>query len=451
MRRIEPAIIEPSGAFDVVLTASVSEAPDVPVRVTAEGRALVHRAAWVPPGRVRVEPESAWPPGRVQIELLPGWIDVEGRELSVGAGASVQVVDDVEAPTWLLEAPRPNGLAPPNLAAVVLAVRPVVPIDRVRLVSDDGAVEFDDVDTSVVGQVRARGRPVCPPLCPRAQVRVQVDGLEPVEGGGTFQVLDVPDRRAPRVRSVQAIRHGAGIDLDFELDEPGWVELEGPGVGVRSFPFGFQRSAGTLTGLPEAPLTLAVRTYDLALNAREAEPVTVETVSVPQVRFSEVVATPLRDWGDSEPAGLPFDGRPGAGTVSDADEWIEIVHRGDRPLDLTRVSIEIRAEDGTPSVTPLAGSTPIRFGSGGRLDRWLPGEAAVVRLRGTLSSTDLTLSLVSGSRTLDRIRLGTDADHPGGSPPDAVHESVALGLDGRWRWCVPTPTDPIPPVDCRAP
>jgi hypothetical protein len=51
-----------------------------------------------------------------------------------------------------------------------------------------------------------------------------------------------------------------------------------------------------------------------------------------------------------------------------------------------------------------------------------------------------------GAQLVDRIVIGAAADarHPGGRPPDLKHEALARGLDGRWRWCAPTPGDPTP-------
>ncbi len=162
---------------------------------------------------------------------------------------------------------------------------------------------------------------------------------------------------------------------------------------------------------------------------------------MPEVRITEIVAAPLRDWSDAE--GVPFDAWPGLGAVNDNDEWVEIVNLSSRSVDLLKADLELHALDTSPSVTPVDAAPGLFFASEGSVRDWRPGEALVVRPRGSLSQRELRLELYGSGQLLHVVQLGASgaADHVGGSPPDAVHEAIARDAQGEWSWCVPTPGD----------
>lgn len=455
---VAPDPVTPQEGLELTLSHPVSTPPEVPVRVRSSGAGgwVAHRVGWVGPDRLRVEPDPVWPVGVLQLSLLDGFAGPEGRPLVAAGSASVRVsAPPREPPVAFLRAPAPGSAAPSNLAAVVVGVRPPEAASEVEVVTlSDGQSELTfRAAARALGAVRATGAPACPPLCPGAAITVRVEGGAAADGSASFRVGPTPDHRAPRrTGPPEVATHAAGVDLAFSVDEPGWVELwapDAPEAQIAGFVFGRDRIEGRVSGLPSrVPVELRPRVYDLAGNGRDLPGQVVERPRVPEIRFSEVVASPLRDWGDSEPAGVPFDARPGSGSVSDADEWVELVHHADRPVDLRRLGVEIEAVDGSPSVTPLLGAPALHFGAGGRPSEWMPREGLVVRLRGSLSSQDLTLRLMSGGLELDRVVLGDDGDHPGGSPPDAVHGSIARDVRGRWRWCAPSPGDGLPAGAC---
>ncbi len=228
--------------------------------------------------------------------------------------------------------------------------------------------------------------------------------------------------------------------------------LSGDVIEYRSVPV----AADRVPARPARPLdastayTLHFEVEDLARN--RAPPIEVPLVTPPAiaVAITEIVASPLRDWNDSEGGAVPFDPVPGVGTVSEADEWVELVNRSQSAIDLTTSGIELRTIDATPNVTVLAGAPALYFGDGGSLTSWWPGEALVVRARGAMSSRGLTVEVAAGDQRLDRVVLGeqSGADHPGGSPPNVRYESVARTPSGGFAWCVPTPGDPRPATEC---
>ena len=185
-------------------------------------------------------------------------------------------------------------------------------------------------------------------------------------------------------------------------------------------------------------------------NTIDYKPDSIRVQSTPQVRISEYVSTPRKDWGDSIPAGVPFDAFPGLGSVTSADEWIELVNESSYSVDLKESALLLKVFDGSPEVTRLADAKLMYFGDGGDKKRWLPGEALVVHPKGTVNQGNAIVEIWAGSVLLDRWILGSQADalHPSGAPTDLLHESIAWTEDGQLAWCVPTPGDSRANSDC---
>ncbi len=192
---------------------------------------------------------------------------------------------------------------------------------------------------------------------------------------------------------------------------------------------------------PKHDYRLTLRLEDLYGNHHRLGPLAVRTEEPLTLALSEVVTTPYRDWGDSSPRGKPFDHQPGTGTVSSADEWVELVNISGRSLDLTQLDLHIDVLDGSPSRTYLGSAPQYYFGAEGELSKWLPGEAMVLSLQGELSQRPLELQLKWGEQLLDRWRLGLESksDHPGGRSPQPDFEAVARDSSGYLRWCIPSP------------
>ncbi|CAN0479583.1 unnamed protein product, partial [Laminaria digitata] len=122
----------------------------------------------------------------------------------------------------------------------------------------------------------------------------------------------------------------------------------------------------------------------------------------------------------------------GLGAVNDNDEWVELVNLSERAVDLLQAGLELRALDGSPSVTPVDAAPALYFGAGGSVRSWKPGEALVVRPRGSLSQRELRLELYGSGALLDTLQIGGvgEADHPGGGLLDTVHEAIARDQHG---------------------
>jgi len=380
------------------------------------------------PARFILRPATRWPVGRMELGLGPGWFDLDGRPLlSQSATVAVTVIGAPARPRVELRAPITPS-APRNLRWVVVHA----PEDA-RLRHAWGLAE-----------VAAR-------VGPERRIAVPHQASEAFAlsvGGSTVSVaLEAPpDLEAPELGAPSLAWSAAGVELSWIVNEPVWVEARLDGRALPATRPLVHAGRVALTVPVEGPAVLDGQVTDLSGNEVRLGPLELVPGPVLRVELTELVASPLRDWGDSEPSGLPFDGSPGHGAVTPTDEWVELVNRGDE-LDLSAVSLELHTVDGTPAVTVLPGAPGAFFGSGGSWARWRPGEALVIRPRGAMSSQDLQLRVQSGSAILDTLPIGEAGVHPGGSPPDAVHEALAK-TEGGWRWCRPTPGDPRPPLEC---
>lgn len=452
-----PDRIPPEAEVAVVLSAPLAELPAL----------QVDRAGAVVPCEVRLSeaqviltPLAAWPAGsQLRIRITTPLRSVQGAEL-MPEGGVLGEFSVLEAP----QAAQPLTLlgpwtAPANLRWLLLA-GPEAELEAM------GPIFMTGYGEPQPGRVLAKagGRALvevdpgqaCAASCGARSYRVQVmpKGLEL----GQVLTSSAVDRRPPTVQWVQAEVRGAGVRVKVFADEPVVVQgalhpQEGPSIPL-SPPLQVATEVWLEASAPLDPNTrfrITLDVWDVAGNHTEAPLVEVQTADVPRVHISEVVAGPLRDWSDSDGQGVPFDPWPGLGAVNDNDEWVELVNLSDRAVDLLRSDLELRALDGSPSVTPVDAAPALYFGSGGGVRSWKPGEALVVRPRGSLSQRELRLELYGSGVLLDAVQLGGPeaADHPGGAPPDTVHEAVARDETGVWRWCVPSPGDPGANRSCR--
>lgn len=356
--------------------------------------------------------------------------------------------------------PRPSEAWPLNLRTAAVVVSPAdLPVDQVWLrgLGQRWRVEITGREEGRLRLRLPRQEGDCAPLCAHAPYHLELEtGAQSVESMEVWTAT-TSDRRPPTVQVVSASSRGASFLVDLSSDEPvvfeAWarsaegheVALSGPVV-----PGLFTRLETEAPLHPESVYWVLLHAEDLSGNPAESRSFEVRTPPAARIHFSELVLSPLRDWGDSEPAGQPFDAEPGQGTVSAADQWVELVNLGAQPIDLRSAGLLVRALDTTPAETWLASAPALHFGSGGTLAGWWPGEALVVRLRGQMSKSELVLELHQDSALLDRVEIGrsSSADHVGGTSPDLVHEAVAKDELGRFRFCVPSPGDPTPPVRC---
>ena len=394
----------------------------------------------------------AWPAGeRVSLDLSDSLVGPDGVGYREPVGFEVRPWSQTATVPVVIRRPVPGRPAPVNLAWLSLSGGSG---DRLRLEASTGAWFEAAADAGGAGIFRVDRRSAeCSGLCAGSVYRVV--GAAPDGPRGEVRTGTVADERAPQLTAVEVRVVPGAIEVDLRADETvrgegRWWSSEAEGrLVARSEPGRVIRLGAEPAPPSGERVGLEVWGEDLG-GSRTSTRVEVLVPEPVRLRITEVVPTPRRDWGDSEPNGEPFDPWPGQGTVSSADEWVELVNEGVSTVDAARLGVELRALDGSPSVTVLASAPLLRFGDGGRVDRWAPGEAVVVRTRGDMAQRGLRLELWAGEILLDALVLSSEvgADHPGGSPPDLIHEALARGWDGRIRWCEPSPGDPRPPTAC---
>lgn len=407
-------------------------------------------------------PPTAWAEDRgleVEVELHPQSVRMRGRPVWP-AGVTIRV--DLEASLEggaVVEFPVATSTAAEPVPTVVSPLEGEVPsrLAWVALGATEGPVELRT--EGHVLRTRAAGAGIyaveaegpCAGTCPETRYAIWAES-RPV---GWITTASVAERAGPRVEAVQWSarpgRLGAWIQADAAVRPGGrWWGCGGEGrLQLEGWPGRRLTVAAVPTPSPACEVEVEVWLEDLSGQRTETS---TRLWTPPEVAavISELVPSPRHDWGDSEPAGMPFDGLPGAGTVSTADEWVELVNRSAHPLDLSQIGLELRTLDGTPSTTAVLEAPALYFGAGGGPASWQPGEALVVRTRGAMSQTELQVELWAGAVLLDRVRIGTevDSDHPGGAPPDLQHEALGRGWDGYLRWCVPSPGSALPSERC---
>lgn len=400
-------------------------------------------------GRLRAVPAPSWPLGAVvAVDFSESFIGPTGR--AVGPLLQFEVVaksDAFAAPR--LRFPSPGTRVPTNLAWLQLTGPASEPLwledgsgarTMLRHAEEDGRWEVEAI-------------PGCKTLCPERTYTVRTATGASL---GMIRTATSADEVPPRFVSARAEiepgRPRALLQPNETVSARGWVRI-GERVSrlgaVAGSAHAWLETYVDVETPPEVAAELSLEIEDLA-GAVTSTTFRLRTPPEIRVRITELVPTALRDWGDSEPSMAPFDPWPGTGAVTSADEWVEVVNDGFESIDLTQLALEVRVLDRTPSSTRLDDAPSVYFGDGGRLQRWAPGEALVVRTRGDMSQRGVAIEIRAGAVLLDRVLLAqsAQADHPGGAPPDLEHEAIAVGVDGRFAWCRATPGDPRPARRC---
>lgn len=399
-------------------------------------------------GRVQLFPAPSWPVGaRIEVDFGGAFATAEGRSLEVPVAFFDVAAGPSEPEGVRLNLPRSGATVPPNLRWLEADLAEA---DGGFLESDDGdRVDLRRADPGFV-EVDTGGR--CDRLCPG-----QVYRLSGVEGpqGPFLRTSTSADTRPPKILEVSAKLEPGRLRLLVRSDETvrGRVQLgEAPRLNPVASSPGWLDLSAAAEPFPRSNVEVRLDVEDLA-GAKTSTRFHLQAPPELALRITELVPTALRDWGDSEPSLEPFDPWPGTGSVTSADEWVEIVNLGSEPLDLTAVPVELRVLDRTPSATRLERAPGAFFGDGGSARDWRPGEALVVRPRGDMAQRDVMVELWGGAILLDRVLLAqrVEADHAGGAPPALEFEAIGLGRDGRFAWCVPSPGDPRPAERCHQP
>jgi len=147
-----------------------------------------------------------------------------------------------------------------------------------------------------------------------------------------------------------------------------------------------------------------------------------------RVLINEIVTDPQRDWSDSAGGdGVSFNDRPGTGTLSATDEWLELVNVSRTPLDLTSWTLVMI--DTTPASETLGASgATLRFARGGRLGAVLPGEHVVVgNPAGSLNNAIWIRLVDRAGQVVDEVELGR-GDFRGDGLGDEAPDGNATGV-----------------------
>jgi hypothetical protein len=156
-------------------------------------------------------------------------------------------------------------------------------------------------------------------------------------------------------------------------------------------------------------------------------------------------ATPGRSNGTGSPAARgeavinevvlsPFEDYNADGNVSSADQFIELLNKSGRTLDLTGWSM--RMVDASPLQHPLTRFRRVVFGSGGTLESFAHGEhVALLHPLGTMSSSVLIQLFDLNGTLVDEVQIGgntasTDyaGDGPGNGAPESGEDGKSFGI-----------------------
>ena len=451
-----PSPLPLDAAIELEMSGPI-RAPGVwPIHVTrADGRDQPVEIELIDPRVVAMRPVDRWPSADyLTVTIATGLVDVEGQPIALPEQPiAIETAPAPQIGTFSLEGPRPGSLAPVNLRTVVLATRGVAPpMDAIMLVAPGQALRAPIVASDGLGHWLAELPVATGGL--RANQTYRLDLLGEAEPStrpeGEITTGTVADDIAPEIRLRAVDRGGGHARLSIEASEPvlirgALIDGDGHRVELTAPVVPLARVDGTPSGRLEPGTIYSVHLEgrDLAGNVAPALEVGLEAPGDVRVSLTELVPTPLHDWNDGA-EGVAFDGTPGHGSVTDVDEWIELVNRSEHALDLNEVDLTLRVLDATPTEHSLSASSGMYFGRGGTPRAWGVGEALVVRPRSAIAQRDVVVEVAWGDLVLDRVKLGRDedADHVGGAPPDLEHEALSRDTDGRWRWCRPSPGDP---------
>lgn len=417
---------------------------------------------------LRLLPLATWPLGQdLTVRISEGFYDEDGRPLNVPRESLT--FKTVEARSYTRELslryPPASRPAPLNLQWIALASLGLDPPPReVYLASDAERIVARVERVGTDGVLLARLPPYrgsCDPLCPATRYALQLppqEGDDEVPVWGEILTATIADLSPPVRTATVVVARGDRVTLEVDANEPVILEStwRAPGGDASTIPLPLVAADCVFVEPPPEELTpeqdyvLEVSGMDIAGNPLAPFSVPFRAPPRVEVSITELVPAPFHDWNDSQGGEVAFDGRPGTGAVTDSDEWIELVNRSTFPVDLGSAGISVRVHDTSPTEMSLDGAAAIYFGDGGERHSWWPGEALVFRPRGSIAQRGFVLEIWSGSRLLDSVAVGSieGAVAPNGTPPGLEYESLARDRFGRFRWCKPTPGDPLPPEDC---
>ncbi|MEE2901282.1 MAG: hypothetical protein VYC39_03090 [Myxococcota bacterium] len=358
--------------------------------------------------------------------------------------------------------PQQIKKVPSNIKFLVVDVLPMErELKSIRLFSALHELEFEVAERLGAGRYAVKlrsGAGFCAGLCEEVEYEIWAEFADEVVSTGlSLRTSSVADEVAPTL-AIKDISVGSDdIKISVTSNEPvlamGRIKSAlDSAVELRTTQYflgGLVLSNSTSLA-PGTAFQGEIEFWDLSGNQEYYDTGLFTTAERLEVEITELLPTPLKDWNDSETNGEPLDPFPGKGTVSSADEWIELVNRSSLPIDIRKTDLYVRVIDSRPSETSIR-TAPATF----LLDKqeqaiWLPNTALVLRLRGEMNQTDVVVQVFQGARLLDEVVIGKDIDsvHFGGRTPRPDFESIAKDEFGDWRWCVPSPGGATRRADC---
>ena len=366
---------------------------------------------------------------------------------------------EVAERTWIgspkvsLLAPISSSEVPPNTRFLIIDS---LPVDRdlknLRLFSSGHEMVFNVVETLRPGRFAAKlhsGSGFCDGLCPATEYDVWAEYDDDVVATElVLRTATITDSIAPVLQLEDVGIWSHELRLRFEASESvlgqGRIRSE-LGEYVELQTAEYYLGEIVLSNIevlkPDTSYQGEIEFWDLSGNKYVYQTGLFRTPESLDVEITEIVPTPFRDWNDSEPNGEPFDSFPGKGTVSSADEWIELVNKSSVPIDIRKSNLFVRVIDSRPTETSVRSAPGAYLADKQEEAIWLPNTALVLRLRGEMTQTDFIVQVFQGSQLLDEVVIGRDVDsvHAGGRSPRPEFESIAKDEFGDWRWCLPSP------------
>lgn len=415
-----------------------------------------------------ITPDAPWPPGQeITVELGEGLADSFGRTLTFASPVMTFSTRWVEpaAPGLALRYPPLGRSVPLNLRWIAVVSSGFDEVPREVVVERGTQTIRAEVMRSAPGGVLLARLPEhrgpCDPLCPDSSYSLGIDGATRrlASAPGEVRTATIGDFVIPTVTATRVAFAGDEVTLEVESSEPVLLYAKLVASDGNQTPIAlpliasasFFIEAPPEVLVPESAYNFVIEGEDIAGNALAPFEVPLRAPPRIEVAINEVVPAPFHDWSDSEENGEAYDARPGVGAVTDTDEWIELVNHSAFPIDLRSAGLVLRVHDSSPTTTSIDGVTSLYFGNGGSRSAWWPGEALVFHPRGSIAQRGFTLELMSGTRELDRLVVGEEPNSAAvsGTPPSLEYEAFARDEHGRFRWCAPTPGDPLPPAICQ--
>ncbi len=159
----------------------------------------------------------------------------------------------------------------------------------------------------------------------------------------------------------------------------------------------------------------------------------------PKIYINEVVTDPQQDW-ITNTASETLQMYPGFDKPSFRDEWIELVHDEEYPINLLETPVTIQTIDSSPEQTIIDSDTVLFISDTGKIDDWKKGQLLVINTQGNMNNLDLTIRVLFGDNTVtDELILSKTSLSGNASSPD---DQSVCKIRESWKKCRATPGKP---------